>query len=198
MGFLGTCVDIHDHKILEESLEKKVLQRTLDLQSANSELERINNELQQFAYVASHDLQEPLRKILAFSNRIQKHIDSEKLVEINPYLNKIIDSSKRMSCLIDDLLNFSRSSRTSDEFVLADLDIILKDVMKDFDLIIRDKHAEIIINPLPKIQAIPLQMTQLFHNLISNGLKFSKKDKPVKIDIRAKDFTVVEKEKSGT
>ncbi len=197
MGFLGTCVDIQDHKTLEESLEKKVMKRTLDLQSANSELERINSELQQFAYVASHDLQEPLRKIIAFSNRIQKHIDAEKLVEINPYLNKIIDSSKRMSCLIEDLLNFSRTSRTSDEFVMVDLNIILKDVMKDFDLIIKEKNAVIDISPLPAIQAIPLQMTQLFNNLVSNALKFSKKDEPAKIDIKSNGFSVEEKEKSG-
>lgn len=197
IGFLGTGVDISDQKEVEVALEEKVNQRTVELQLVNRELERTNNELQQFAYVASHDLQEPLRKIITFSNRIQKNISTNKPYDVEIYLNKIVDSSKRMSRLIDDLLNFSRSSRSSEQFVPTDLNAIVHDVLKDFDLIIKEKNAVVNVGSLPKIQAIPLQMTQLFHNMISNGLKFAKKDVAVQININANEFVAEEKDKNG-
>ena len=98
-------------------------------------------------------------------------------------------SSERMSKLIDDLLNFSRISRDNKNFVRTDLGAILKNVLADFDLIVTQKQATINYDGLPVIQAIPVQMEQLFHNLLSNALKFSKEDKPPEITIEAKEIS---------
>ena len=171
-GYIGSCTDIHDKKVLFEQLDHQVQDRTRELQEANKELSRSNSELQQFAYVASHDLQEPLRKIMTFSDKLQQHAEGIP-EEGRTYIEKIATSSQRMTRLIDDLLNFSRISRSNRRFVRTDLNEIVRDVMVDFDLIATQKKAQIHFDKLPVIQAIPLQMEQLFHNLLSNALKFS-------------------------
>jgi two-component system CheB/CheR fusion protein len=181
-GFIGTCTEIHDKKVFYNELEQKVKKRTLDLQEINEELARSNSELQQFAYVASHDLQEPLRKIISFSDRLNKYLDSLP-PPANTYIEKISASAQRMTRLIDDLLNFSRISRNARKFVKTDLNEILKEVLVDFELIISQKKAVIKSDELPSIQAIPIQMEQLFHNLISNSLKFSSPETPPVISI---------------
>jgi two-component system CheB/CheR fusion protein len=94
-------------------------------------------------------------------------------------MNRIVDSSGRMSRLIDDLLNFSRVSRSSENFTMVDLNRVVKGVLKTFDLTIQKTGAEINIGLLPGIEAVPVQMMQLFHNLFSNALKFTDKEKPV-------------------
>ncbi len=142
--------------------------------------------MQQFAYVASHDLQEPLRKILTFSNRL-KEKDAEALSAAGKeYVEKIRSSSERMRNLIDDLLNFSRISRFDKKFILTDLNKIFKEVLEDFDLLIHEKNATIQVGKLPVLQAIPLQMNQLFHNLLSNALKFTLPGAPPVINISCK------------
>ncbi len=172
-GYIASCTDIHDTKMVNEELEERVTQRTIALEETNRELERSNGELEQFAYVASHDLQEPLRKIVSFSDRLQK-LESEIPVTGVGYITKITDSAERMTNLIDDLLNFSRISKSSKKFEKTDLNQIVKDVLIDLDLVVKEKKATIQADKLPKIEAVPLQMEQLFHNLISNALKFSK------------------------
>ena len=172
-GYIGSCIDIHDKKVLFEELDHQVRDRTRELQETNKELSRSNSELQQFAYVASHDLQEPLRKIITFSDKLQQY--AEQIPEEGrTYIEKIASSSQRMTRLIDDLLNFSRISRSNRKFVRTDLNDIVRDVLIDFELIVTQKKAQILFDKLPVIQAVPLQMEQLFHNLISNALKFSK------------------------
>ncbi len=192
--WVGTCTDIHDHKTLNEELEKRVEERTHDLQEINREMERSNSELQQFAYVASHDLQEPLRKIITFADRLQAFKDNVpdkgKL-----YLDKIVASSQRMTKLIDDLLNFSRISRTGSKFVQTNLNEILEKVLTDFEVIATLKNATITYQNLPVINAIPVQMEQLFHNLVANALKFAKKDVLPVITITARRVTAGEEEK---
>jgi two-component system CheB/CheR fusion protein len=158
------------------------------LQQINRELERSNSELQQFAYVASHDLQEPLRKIMTFSDRLQQHFGDGLPEKGNGYVEKIIDSSKRMTRLIDDLLNFSKITKQSEPFKRTDLNTIVKNVLGDFEEIIKEKKAKVEYEKLPVIQAIPVQMEQLFHNLISNGLKFTAKAKQPLIRISARAF----------
>jgi two-component system CheB/CheR fusion protein len=174
-GYIGSCTDIHNRKVLHADMEQLVRQRTLALEEMNRELERSNNELKQFAFVASHDLQEPLRKIMTFSDRLEKM--KEQLPDTgNTLVDKISTSSKRMSELIEDLLNFSAISRNNQKFSKTNLTRILKKILVDFDLIITEKKASVTIGKLPSLQVIPLQMEQLFHNLLSNALKFAQKD----------------------
>ncbi len=180
--WIGTSTDIHEQKTFLDKLETMVAERTRDLRELNFQLEHSNEELKQFAYVASHDLQEPLRKIITFSNRI-----SDKYKEMPQgsmeYLEKIKSSAQRMSLLINDLLNFSSTTKLSEGFIETDLNEILTAVLTDFDVEIQNKDAHFNIGPLPIINAIPMQMTQLFHNLISNALKFSKAGRRQVIEI---------------
>ena len=183
-GIVGICTEIHDAKIAHAELERIVSRRTYDLQQANKELKKSNTELQQFAYVASHDLQEPLRKIMIFSDRLTS---GPELSETrHNYINKIAASAQRMSQLIHDLLDFSRATRTSERLEQADLSAVLQTVLSDFDLLIKEKNALVVVDQLPVIEAIPLQMEQLFHNLISNALKFSKERTPPVIRITSR------------
>jgi PAS domain S-box-containing protein len=192
------------NQILENqgSLEQEVVERTEELaasneelaamneelQDANMNLVRTNQELEQYAYVASHDLQEPLRKIRIYADLLSNQQDlpphHEKLVE------KINQSSERMSMLIKDLLEFSRLLEKGNMMQEVDLTSILQSVISDFELIIEEKKASIIIGPLPNIQAIPLQINQLFYNLMSNALKFTQPGTIPVISIQSELLTV--------
>lgn len=183
-GFVGICTEIHDAKLAHAELERIVSRRTYDLQQANKELKKSNTELQQFAYVASHDLQEPLRKIMIFSDRLTS--GNELSETRRNQIDKIAASAQRMSQLIHDLLDFSRATRTGERLEQTDLSAILQIVLSDFDLLIKEKNALVVVDPLPTIEAIPLQMEQLFHNLISNALKFSKERTPPVIRVTSK------------
>lgn len=158
----GAVIIAHDNTEIIRASEK--------LKQTNEELIRINNELEQFAYIASHDLQEPLRKIQIFSDIVQKNIKDEVLVE--KYLEKIISSADRMMILIKAVLNYSKLSRKDGEFKSVDLNEILEEVKTDFELLIAEKRASIRAARLPPITGIPLQINQLFSNLIGNSLKF--------------------------
>jgi two-component system CheB/CheR fusion protein len=186
-GYLGSCTEIHDRKVVNDELEQKVAQRTHDLIETNNTLSNTNSELEQFAYVASHDLQEPLRKILTFSDRLMK-FKNEIPEEGKIYMDKISSSTERMSHLIDDLLNFSRTSAVNKKLIRTDLNKSLKDVLDDFELIMTQKMATIKSDTLPTIPALPLQIHQLFHNLISNALKFAKENEPCVITITAREL----------
>jgi PAS domain S-box-containing protein len=168
---LGTVLDITDQKKAKEELEKMVLARTSELLISNEELEKSNHELEQFAYIASHDLQEPLRKIQTFADMVKDHLHDSEMAE--KYFDKINASAKRMSKLINDVLNYSRLTKTGEQFVTTDLNKVLKDVLSDFELLIEQKQAVITYTDLPVIKGIPLQLHQLFGNLMSNSLKFS-------------------------
>ncbi len=187
-GYIGSIDEIHDKKLAREELEKKVQLRTNDLNELNKELQRSNSELQQFAYVASHDLQEPLRKILTFSDRLEQYAEQipdggKKFVE------KISGSVKRMSALIEDLLNFSRISLKDQQFSQVNLNELLKVVLVDFDVTIKGKKAVLHVSVPHTIEAVPVQMTQLFHNLVSNALKFSKDNVQPVLSITANELS---------
>ena len=136
-----------------------------------AELENRNSELEQFAYIASHDLQEPMRKIQTFTEVIERNLDDEVIVK--RYFEKINTSARRMVEIITSVLNYSRLSKERDLREDADLNEVLAGIESDFELPIREKNAKIVYNGLPVLKAHPLQMHQLFSNLISNALKFS-------------------------
>lgn len=152
------------------------------LEEKNNALENSNKELESFNYIASHDLQEPLRKIRTFIHLIEKSgFDSEST---RKYFEKINSSAQRMSDLIQSVLTYSRLSKTGEDFTETDLNKILTEVQTDFELLIKEKNATIKTSKLPIIKANALQINQLFSNLISNSLKFST-EKP-KITISSK------------
>lgn len=163
-------------KTFSDELETKVKERTADLMQTNVQLE-------QFAHAASHDLQEPLRKIVTFSNRLQSRHRDEFSDEVDVYLKKIQGASTRMSKLIQDLLNYSYLINQQQLFAAVDLDETLKGILLDFELLIEEKKAIVNAEVLPIIEAVPLQMNQLFFNLVSNALKFTKESVPPVIDI---------------
>ncbi len=173
LKWFGTCTDIHDQKMMSDVLESRVAERTAELVQLNKELENSNAELMQFASVASHDLKEPLRKIHMFSTLINDRYSAESPQGLQTYLERISSSSARMTNLINDLLTYSRLSIT-DFFVPVDLNLILKEVLNDLELSIAEKKAVITSNALPQIDAVPGQWRQVFQNIISNALKFTK------------------------
>lgn len=160
----------------KEELELKVKERT-------SDLERTNYELLQFASVASHDLKEPLRKISIFGQLLKERLKEVADPVSEKHLQTIIQSSGRMSNLIDDLLSFSRLSQSHIEFHPVDLKKLLDDIVHDLEIPIREKDAEINISELPVIDGISLQLGQVFQNLISNSLKFSHPERKPVINI---------------
>ncbi|MEJ7767936.1 MAG: PAS domain S-box protein [Chitinophagaceae bacterium] len=179
---LLTISDITEQRILDnelkcfsERLEQQVLERTLLLYEANKNLQHSNKNLEQFAFVASHDLQEPLRKIRTYASLLHdqyKNFPAEAL----ELVCKISTSAERMATLIQQLLNFSKILKGDSAFEKADLNEIMCDLKIDFELAIAEKKAVIVYDTLPTIDVIPLQINQLFHNIISNSLKFSKTD----------------------
>jgi len=182
--WFGTCTDIHDQKMASDILEQKVQERTAELQKMNQELEVSNNELLQFASVASHDLKEPLRKIHMFGNLIRDRYLNDKDDTAKEYMNRIIVSSARMTRLINDLLNFTRLSVNS-EMEMTDLNVVMEEVLSDLEVAIEEKSAQIELGKLPKAEVIPGQLRQVFQNIVSNALKFSKKDQRPHIQITA-------------
>jgi two-component system CheB/CheR fusion protein len=183
LGYIGVGTEIHNRKMMHEDLERTVNQRTHELRSINNELQRSNSELQQFAFVASHDLQEPLRKIMIFIDRIKNDKDSGLSETGNLFFEKILQSSKRMEQLIDDLLDFSSISFAERNFVEVDLSKTATEVLAGLDQAIREKDGKVTFGGLPIIQAVPLQMQQLFHNLLTNALKFAQVGIPPVINI---------------
>jgi signal transduction histidine kinase len=168
---------------IKATLEQKVEERTRELREMNKALETSNAELQQYAFLASHDLQEPLRKITTFSRIVWDKFLADR-PGAEEYLAKIISSSERMRKLINDLLNYSRLSNDA-LFVSTDLNDLVKDVETDLELSIKEKGARLEVGPLPKADVIPGQMRQVFQNLLSNALKFSRQDIPPVIEIWA-------------
>jgi signal transduction histidine kinase len=159
-----------------DELEDRVRERTSELNDANIELERSNRELQDFAFVASHDLQEPLRKIQAFGDRLKSKYGNELTDEGQDYLARMQNAAQRMHRLINDLLTFSRVATKAQPFVEIDLNEIAKDVLDDMETSLQESGATVETGHLPTIEADPLQMRQLFQNLIGNALKFHRRD----------------------
>lgn len=159
------------YRQLSTELDEQVQQRTVELQGLISDLQRSNNNLQQFAYIASHDLQEPLRKIQSFGDLLQSQYASE-LGEGTDYLNRMQASASRMSTLIRDLLSFSRITTRQEASVQVNLSELINTVLTDLELTIQETQAIVRINPMPTLLGDQSQLRQLFQNLLSNALKF--------------------------
>ena len=153
------------------------------------ELARSNEELQQFAFIASHDLQEPLRKITAFGDRLKATCQDALTDKGEDYLHRMQNAAERMQVLIEDLLTLSRITTRAQPFVEVSLSQVTQEVLSDLEIRITQSKARIEIGELPIIKADPLQMRQLLQNLISNALKFHDEKEPLLIRIYSKKIT---------
>jgi len=166
--------EIEIRKEAQENLEIKVTERTQELLKKNEELEFSNHELQQFAWVVSHDLKEPLRKIETFVKIIDERYlpDNETAKD---YVRRTVKSAQRMTNLITDLIEYSRLSSAVIP-VKTDLNAIIDEVLADFDYRIEQKKAQLKVGILPSVTGVSSQLRQLFQNLLGNALKFTKDD----------------------
>jgi light-regulated signal transduction histidine kinase (bacteriophytochrome) len=169
------------HEIFSKQLNEELTRHVKELAISNAELE-------QFAYVASHDLQEPLRMITAFLTQLEKKYNDVIDDKGKTYIAFAVDGAKRMRQIILDLLEFSRVGKTNDNKEELDLDALIKEIQILFRKQIEETKAVIKVNPLPVISAYKTPLRQVFQNLIGNALKYSKKETPVIITISAYDL----------
>jgi PAS domain S-box-containing protein len=171
------------HEIEERRLTEDKLKKTLD------DLARSNSELENFAYVASHDLQEPLRMISSYTQLISKRYNGKLDEKADQYISFVVDGAKRMQQLIHDLLEYSRVATRGKEFEPVDCNEILKNVLTNLQISIQKNNAVIKYDALPRVMADNIQLMQLFQNLISNAMKFKSDSIPV-VTIKVEDRTV--------
>ncbi|MBC7874884.1 MAG: response regulator [Ferruginibacter sp.] len=193
---------LQEKKLLSanKSLQKEIEERKMSelkvqllnqqLTENNAHLKRMNEELDQFAYMASHDLQEPLRKIQLFSDKILGKKEHDE--ETEKYFSKIISASRRMQSLINNLLDFSRHSVSSADFKVTDLNQLVKETLNEMEMDIEKCRAQINCSPLPVISAVPGLIQQLFYNLLSNAIKFRKNTVPPVVNIKAEKMAPAE------
>lgn len=185
MGTVGVTRDIHDLKMAQEALRESEEK----LRESMGQLERSNRELQDFAYVASHDLQEPLRKIIVFGERLKEKAADRLEPETLDYLQRMQKAAARMQNLINDLLTFSRVTTKAQSFTPVNLAHTAHEVVDDLEGRIEMTRGRVELGELPVIDAEPLQMRQLLQNLIGNALKFRRPEVPPVVKIEAKIFS---------
>ena len=172
--WVGAFTDIQTEKAFTQELEKQVAERTQALEDTNMELEKMNKELQSFAYISSHDLQEPLRKIQTFSSQILNNELNNLSADGKDKFARMQNAAQRMQTLIDDLLTYSQTNTAERKFETVDLNIIIDEVKDDLKEELRHKHAVIEVRKTCVVHIIPFQFRQLLFNLVNNSLKFSK------------------------
>lgn len=170
-------------RTMQDELEQRVAERTTALTKANQELHRSNEALQNFASIASHDLREPLRKIVSFGNLLQSQVGDNLDPESRFLLERMRSAAVRMDTFVRNLLEFSRVSTEPHRFEAVDLNAIVQDVLADLDVRITETGAQVRVDPLPVVEADASQVHQLFQNLLSNALKFHQPKEPPIIHI---------------
>jgi light-regulated signal transduction histidine kinase (bacteriophytochrome) len=164
-------------------LETRVKERTAEVQRYAERLAASNKELENFAMVASHDLQEPLRKIESFGKRLRERLADKLETSDRNYLERMLSAVQRMRGMIDGLLSLSRVATKAVRHQTVDMGKIAMQVVEDLEVRIRQCQAQMLLGPLPSVQADPLQMEQLLMNLISNGLKFHREGVPPQVKL---------------
>lgn len=177
--WIGTSTDIQNQKNVEEQLEKLVAERT-------KELQRSNEDLQQFAHVASHDLKEPVRKIKTFTGRLEHEMDGQLNEKAKQYLGKVQSATNRMYSMIDGVLAYSTINASPHITQQIDLGDVLHNIESDLEVTIQNTGAAIEYSDLPVLEGEPVLIYQLFYNLINNSIKFAKAGAPPTISIRSK------------
>jgi two-component system sensor kinase FixL len=172
--FVGSCRDISE-----------IVKANAALKRHAEELARSNAELEQFAYVASHDLQEPLRKVQAFGDRMMSNYSTVLDERGLDYINRMRDAASRMQALVEDLLEFSRIASKGQPFVPVDLAQVAREVASDLEIRIQETKTLLEIADLPTIRADPLQMRQLFQNLIANAVKYRRQNTSHAVQLKA-------------
>jgi PAS domain S-box-containing protein len=178
-GVIAVALDVTSQALARQKIEEVVAERTQELAESNSHLQRLNGELAQFAYIASHDLQEPARKVSTFVQMLEAGLTGVD-DRSRHYLERIKSATSRMIVLVRDVLAYSQLAKEKQVSESIQLNQIIEEIKNDLELVIEEKGAEILYDNLPAITGFRIQITQLFGNLISNALKFSRSDvKPV-------------------
>lgn len=188
IGFSKVTRDLTARKAAEDKLKNYSLTlqaKNEELENVNRELAKMNHELTSFAYISSHDLQEPLRKIQTFASRIVELEEGNFGEKTKDYFRRIENAAHRMRSLIEDILSYSRAGTSQRKFVLTDLNQLLREVLSDLSEVIEERNATIAYGPLPSLTVIPFQFQQLIVNLLTNALKFTRPGVPPKITISA-------------
>ena len=193
VGVIGVSMDVTERKLAERELEvyrkhleELVTERTADLAVANHNLERSNKELEEFAYVASHDLQEPLRMVSSYTQLLERRYKDKLDQDANDFIQYAVDGASRMQKLINDLLDYSRVSSQGREFSKVDISQVLGNAVSNLQNLISDNLALVTNEDLPVINIDESQIIRVFQNLIENGIKYKKKTELPKIHIACK------------
>ncbi|MFB8777698.1 sensor histidine kinase [Streptomyces broussonetiae] len=179
---LASDVEAMRRRLVEELAYAEESRQRLDDQA--EELKRSNTELEQFAYVASHDLQEPLRKVSSFTQLLQRRYGGQLDERADQYIDFAVDGANRMQVLINDLLAFSRVGRVHNDHTAVDLEEVLRRTVDALSVVIEESGAEIEHDPLPTVLGDPTQLGILFQNLLSNSVKFRHPDRPPRVRVR--------------
>jgi PAS domain S-box-containing protein len=197
LKWIGASTDIQHFKDISVVLEQQVQERTIELEKLNKtlqdkaeELRRSNEDLQQFAHVASHDLKEPLRKIKTYGSRLVDEYGDILPAKAKSYLDKMESAATRMNSMIDGVLGYSMLSATEQVIEKVDLNELLENIQSDLEILIQQKQAVFEYEALPEIEGSPILLYQLFYNLINNSLKFSIAGVQPRISISSSDYTV--------
>jgi len=199
LGVLVISIDVTQQVLARQKIEEVVVQRTHELAQANAsliksneELKRSNAYLEEFAHAASHDLKEPIRKVLTFADRLKTSLNERMTESEKGYFERMENATRRMGMLVDDLLEYSYINERPLEMEQVDLEKKVRRVITDLELLVEEKKAVITIEKLPVIKGYNRQLQQLFQNLIGNALKYSKPGVPPEIKVAARKIKGME------